>query len=429
MNHEKNQKILDKLSQGLTAECPEFYSILLYAPKIAVVGDFVAKTDGKIVKLGEQFFKMSLGRQIYKILHITMHLALRHHHRAYELKGADPLYHKIWEVSTDVIINETIREYVEKKVQRIKEDLDFESEEFITRNSLRGQLKEVGYNIDDPQEFTAEKIFIAIVKGVREGSIPVIGLPLPDDSNLELSTEEFDETQDVMNKNGLGEEAEGESNNSSLSDLLWDKRVQKVLKEAGEALGSQMMGLLKHLYKPKINWQAILRSYLNNRLSPEKQADYTRPSRRNLAGVTKFFEPNRIRKRAIKTMVVCLDTSGSCWDSLTMSKFVSNIDSIHQITHSNLVVIIFDYGVHEVFEVKFEESLAELINNKRVNITGGGGTSFIAPINKAIEFNPDVIAVFTDCYGPFGDDPKIPTIWATIGDPAPWGKSIVIEED
>jgi len=429
MLNQVNQKKLDKLSLGLANRCPEFSSILLYAPRVAVNGDFILKTDGKIIKVGEKFFELSFEKQIYKILHIALHVGLRHHHRAYEL-GSNVIARKIWEIATDIIINESIKDYVEEITSSSSSNkLSFENtEDIITLRKLQEPLEQLGFDYKDESNLKAETIFSVLVKGVQKKDIDISQLPLPEDFQEELEGQQFDISEAVLKANGLEEEL-NDNNKSSVSDMLWSNRVRKAFEQAGKMKGGGIMGLLKHLYKPKLNWQAILRSFLTSRLRPEKELDYSRPSRRNLAGVHKIFQPNRVKKRGIKTLVVCLDTSGSCWCSPIISKFVSNIDIIHKNTCSELILIVFDDGVHEVIKINSNQKLSEMINNKEIEVTGGGGTSFVEPIEKALEYNPDVIAVFTDCYGPFGNQPKVPVLWATIGCEAPWGKNIIIEDE
>lgn len=430
MFHIQNQKKLDTLSLGLANRCPEFSSILLYAPRVAVMGDFIAKTDGKIIKIGEKFFELDFTKQVYKIIHVALHLGLRHHHRAYEIRDND-LALKIWEIATDVIINESIKDYIYEVVNNSSSgsSLNFDTDDsIITLKKLSEVLDHLGFDLTDESNIKAESLFSALLKGVRQQNISIEELPLPSDEERELEGEQFDISTDVLDKNGLKEEL-NYNNKSSISDTLWSNRIRKALEQAGKSKGGNSMGLLKHLYKPKVNWQAILRSYLVSRLKPEKEPDYTRPSRRNLAGVTHIFEPNRVRKRGIKRLAVCLDTSGSCWCSPTVSKFVSNIDLVQSVTGAELIVITFDDGIHEVEVIDNKTKLSELINNKAITFTGGGGTSFIEPIEEALKYNPDVITVFTDCYGSFGPECKLPTIWATIWEEAPWGRNIVINED
>jgi predicted metal-dependent peptidase len=188
------------------------------------------------------------------------------------------------------------------------------------------------------------------------------------------------------------------------------------------------MGLLNHLCQPKVPWDKVLRQFLISRLSSEKEPDYRRPSRRNLAGITSYFEPNRQNKKTIKTLVVCMDLSGSCWCSEVVSKFVSNIDLVQQSCRNKVVLITFDYGINDVIEIPANKKLSDVINGNEVELHGGGGTEFAQPIERAKEYNPDVVVVFTDCYGDFGDQPKFPVVWASIGDSAPWGKNILIDD-
>lgn len=413
---ETKQKKLNIISLALTNRCPEFSGILLYAPRIVTSGDFVCKTDGKIIRVGNKFFELEPYMQIYKILHMALHVGLRHHHRAVDLNG-NKLGLTIWNTVTDSIINTSLKDYIAQCTQG--QFTISNREDCPTIDSMKPILEKLHY--DESAGYSAERMFFALLRGLDKKEIDLDALPSVDE---DLSGDSFDESDEVLNKNGLV----AEQGDDQLSDMLWTNRIEDVFKKAGSRLGNSMMGLLDHLEKPKVNWQAILRQFLIHRLTPETEPDYRRPSRRNLAGVTTIFEPSRIKKRGIKKMVVCLDTSGSCWCSEVQSKFIANIDLIHAQTGCELIVITFDSDVHDVITVDKNKKLANLVNNKEVALHGGGGTSFIEPIEEALNHKPSVIAVLTDCYGPFGSAPNVPTIWASIGDCAPWGKTVLIEE-
>ena len=408
------QKKLNNISLALQNKCSEFGCILLYSPRVAVNQDFICKTDGKIIKVGTKFFDLPPYKQVYKILHIALHVGLRHHYRAKELSN-NQLAYTIWNIATDLVINECLKDYL----SMFNNYSNNNDEDIPTITSIQELLDKLNY--DDSNGHSAERLFTALIKGVEKNQISVQELPEVDD---DFSPNEFEDSNSVLDKEGLTAEQDG----GDVVDMLWNKRIEDSLKKAGNKVGKSLMGLLEHLIKPKVNWQAILRQYLTNRVKPETEPDYRRPSRRNLAGVTTIFEPNRVKKKGLKTMVVCLDTSGSCWCSEVISKFVSNVEAVHNATGCELIVITFDSDVQDIVKVKMGARLSDLINNSEVEIHGGGGTSFIEPINKAMEYNPSVIAVFTDCYGPFGDNINVPTIWASIGDSAPWGKTILIED-
>lgn len=62
---------------------------------------------------------------------------------------------------------------------------------------------------------------------------------------------------------------------------------------------------------------------------------------------------------------------------------------------------------------------------QKLRFRGGGGTSFVEPIEAALATNPSAIVVLTDLYGPFGDAPgRIPVFWVcpqTNPKPPPFG--------
>ena len=408
------QSKLDKLAMALAHKCHEFASILLFAPRQACNGDFITKTDGKIIKVGRKFFELEFNEQLYKILHIACHVALRHHHRARELRG-NPNGMKIWNISTDIIINQFILPYLNSKFN-------------IQRNpNTQIKLEDISELIDfqglDINNLSADQIFLTILKSIDNKELDPNDLP---DVDNDLSGDEFSDSNNVLD--GYGLENEKKPANSRLNDMLWNQRLEKAIKQAGKAGGNSLMGLLNHLAKPKVPWDKLLRQYLISRLSQEKEPNYRRPSRRNLAGITNYFEPSRQNKKTIKTLVVCMDLSGSCWCSEVVSKFVSNIDMVKDHCRNKVVLITFDYGINDIIEVPVNKKLADIINNKEVKLHGGGGTEFSQPIEKAKEYNPDVCVVFTDCYGDFGEQPKFPVVWASIGDTAPWGHNIKIED-
>lgn len=408
------QQKLDKLSMALALSCHEFASILLFAPRQACMGDFNTRTDGKIIKVGQKFFELEFNEQLYKILHIACHVALRHHHRARELQG-NPNAMKIWNISTDIIINQFVLPYLREKF-----NIDRNPDTQITLQDLEKLIDFQGLDITN---LSADQIFLTILKSIDNQEIDLSDLPNVDE---DLSSEEFGDSNNVLDQYGL--ENEKKPANSRLNDMLWNERLEKAIKEAGHGKGSSLAGLLNHLAQPKVPWDKVLRQFLISRLSQEKEPNYRRPSRRNLAGITDYFEPSRQNKKAIKTLVVCMDLSGSCWSSQVVSKFVSNIDIVKQHCRNRVVLITFDCGVNDIIEVPVNKNLADIINNKEVELHGGGGTEFSLPIEKAKEYSPDVCVVFTDCYGDFGDKPSFPVLWASIGDSAPWGHNIKIDD-
>lgn len=416
------QKDIEKLTSAIVNNYIEFSSILLYAPRVAVHGDYICKTDGKIIKVGDKFFEADVPKRVYTLIKTAFHCALRHHNRASELQG-NRIAHVIWEIATSAIVNEHLKGcFRENKTYSININ---EIEGIIKYDDLEPLIDKLGG--DTSKMSNAETMFTILAKGVDKQEVSLEDMPNLKESDENISSQEFMESSDVLDANGLSE-INYKDGSSQIADQLWNQRLEETIKNFGSGSGSSLMGLLEHLSKPKTDWQAILRTFMTVKLSTDREPDYSRPSRRNLAGVTKYFQPNRKKKVGIKTMVVCLDLSGSCWNSQTQSMFISNIDAIHKATNSNLVLITFDDGVQDVFEVPYGKTLSTMVNEQEIELSGGGGTEFIQCIERALEYNPTVIAVMTDCWGPFGEDPGVPTIWASIGDPAPWGRTLLIDE-
>ena len=111
-----------------------------------------------------------------------------------------------------------------------------------------------------------------------------------------------------------------------------------------------------------------------------------------------------------------------------LNRFGAEIDAISRKTGAQITLIVFDHGVRMVKELGADALRAELLSLK---FNGGGGTSFVEPVNEALTHDPSIIVVLTDLYGPFGPAPaRIPVVWASTGakqNAAPFGKTIYLK--
>lgn len=426
-----------KVSQYIVKSCSEFNPITIKIPKVYRKGDYTVQTDGKIIRVGDKFFELEIADQIYKLLHISMHVALRHHQRAKEIYHNEQAL-KVWNVSTDVMVNNAINEYVEQKL-RNTESFSFDQLTFnLVKNAVLDNLKE------DIKKMNSEKIFSFLFKAIdseqgldnldnveQEGGNSNKGKQLEKQINKtenEFSPTEYPESSQVLQMAGLSEE--DKPSDSKVQDLIWGERLKNTLKQAGNQAGNFLLNILEDLPKVKVPWDKVLRQFITARLMRERESNWKRPGRRYMAGVTKFYEPYRDRKKGVKRLALCWDISGSCFDQGTITKFVANIEVVHKATGCDFYIIPFDTQVDEsqVIRVQPFQRLKDIVDFNKRQIAGGGGTDFRPPIKYAEDLHPDVIVVLTDCWGPFPNKSKIPTIWATTGDDAPWGKTIDITD-
>jgi len=396
------QDQLDKLNSAILATFTQLASIALYIPKVYQNRNLDIQTDGSIIKVGNKFFEAPPKQQVYKLIHCMLHTALRHHQRL-EVNNNEVVT-KIWMIATDVVVNELINSGLNNSSNYLETP-----EDIITLNKIKPYLEN-----QHSTDLTAEKIFEDLYKNSKE--IPLA--PCED-----ISPQKFLDTDNILREHGLL----NLNDNPDLAQSIWQQKVKDTF---GQDTSSDTIDLLGLFPKPRVNWQSLLRQYLRTHLSSEKRLDYKRPSRRYLAGVHPYFTPAISAKPSLRHLVVCLDTSGSCFDTDTLKLFISNIDKASQTTGCEITLISFDYNVTDTYKIQKGQSLIDLVLAQKFSPKGGGGTSFHEPVEAAVALNPDLVLFFTDCEGSFPDQPKnnIPIIWATIGETPPWGKTIKIED-
>jgi predicted metal-dependent peptidase len=135
-----------------------------------------------------------------------------------------------------------------------------------------------------------------------------------------------------------------------------------------------------------------------------------------------ILQPGSRKKPEVK-IAVCLDSSGSVSDR-SFQQFFAEVDVISQMG-IEITIIDADCGVAAVYEYD---------RKKPVQRFGNGGTAYGPAINKAKELGVDGIIYFGD--GDASDtpaDPKIPFLWAIVGNqqpPANFGRIVrVIEQE
>lgn len=126
---------------------------------------------------------------------------------------------------------------------------------------------------------------------------------------------------------------------------------------------------------------------------------------------------------ALSCVVLLVDASGSCFAAAQQANFAGHINNILSETRPRkIVVMTFDTQVHLRYEVT--PGMFELEPPK-----GGGGTSFVEPLERAQEENPDVIICLTDLEGMFPNvPPSCPVLWAsTTPLIAPFGDTVHVQ--
>lgn len=180
-------------------------------------------------------------------------------------------------------------------------------------------------------------------------------------------------------------------------------------------------GLIGDLLKPKVDWREQLREFVQEFCQGRDESTWRKPNRRYIA--SGIYMPSSISER-MDEVVVGIDTSGSCFESGTVTRFASELQAIFDSVKPDTVrVVCWDWGVQT--DQSFPDGT---FNIPSLKVRGGGGTDGGVLFQHLQEHksSPQAIIQFTDgCVGDWGSS-DVPTLWV-ITEPsirAPWGRTI-----
>lgn len=151
-------------------------------------------------------------------------------------------------------------------------------------------------------------------------------------------------------------------------------------------LGSVILASLK----AKIDWRSIFSGFRASILSSKRDLTRMRPNRRF------DFEQMGSRRRFVSRLLVAVDVSGSI-SLQTVSHFYGVVGSAFRYGFESVDVVQFDVRISQVQSLKKA--------SRKIEIIGGGGTSFDPPIQYAFEMKYDGLLILTDGDAPL---PQIP---------------------
>jgi len=223
--------------------------------------------------------------------------------------------------------------------------------------------------------------------------------------------------------------AEGRS--SSESQALVDE-VGRLLRQ-GEIVRQQRSrdgagktpGVIDALLNPKVNWREALRDFIQELCGGREESSWRKVNRRYISN--DVLMPSMVGYR-MGELVVAIDTSGSCFGTGIMTRFVSELAGvIEQVNPERVRVLYWDTAVSG--DQVFENGQFAVAN---VKPTGGGGTRVDVVFDYLREkrISPQAVVVLTD--GDVGNEwgrSDWPTLWAVLGkNRAPYGVTLNIEE-
>lgn len=207
---------------------------------------------------------------------------------------------------------------------------------------------------------------------------------------------------------------------------VWRQRIieagQHYRMTYGELPG-ELAGLVAFFSQGRINYMQLLRRYLGQCAGGE--AHWLPPARRFVWQGQ--YLPSRQNPKL--EIVVAVDTSGSI-DQEDFQDFFGEIASIVQtFPNYQLTLIQCDSAITDVQRFSREKPF---VHNSKIEIKGGGGTSFVPVFEylKEEKITPKVLLYYTDGCGDFPKAPKFPVLWFLTEECAvPWGKKILMADN
>lgn len=407
-----------------------------------------AYTDGSTVWYGTQFAKWSLEEQMAVCAHEIMHIALRHVNRGKKLSlRLGNLYDgQVFNIATDAIINETLRLagyrlpgtgvfLVDLFREAFNEDVraedaisQWDAEKLYMR--IMNERSQTGKQGQAPQSGQGSKS--------QPGENSQSGTSKNDKGNKDNDSDNADTGKSTAQK--VKDFAEGKEHHDDLDtsrpispddsqkDSEWAQHMERALRQAAQRQSGTGLGAIGHkiadIPKSRTPWELILRRMINKAVTRSPRPSYTSPARQwigmeddaNRRGLpTPAFQPGYINRNAHPRVAIGIDVSGSIGDQ-ELEIFCGEISAIGRKTGTEIHVIVFDTRVISEHKVDTADLEREIRN---IDFARGGGTSFVEVIDRAMTLDPSIIVVLTDLCGPFGDDPRIPVIWASPDERAP----------
>ena len=367
------QKELDKTKIGLMMQGGTFLiGVGLMMQHVFTESVDTAATDGKRIYFNPSFFSsLKKPERIGVLAHEIMHVALMHMIR---LGTRD---HNVYNQAGDYVIND------------------------ILRNS--------GYILPEPHLYDAkyhgwstEEVYDDLIKeGAGQDKPNILG-------------------GDIDYSEGESSEVKGDIA-TSVQDTVMKARAQAKMdsNEQGTIPG-EVDRLIDELINPVLDWTQLLARFMDS--NAKNDYTWTRPNKR--------FFPNHympsMYSESIDHVTVTVDTSGSVTDDM-LSEILTEIKSVYDTYQpNNMTIIDCDSSIHHIHHVDDSTDIMSL------KFTGGGGTSFIPPLDYCKEHGTNVLLYFTDLYAERicpDDGYEFDTLWICYSnhEPQEYGETIYYE--
>lgn len=283
---------------------------------------------------------------------------------------------------------------------------------------------------------------------------------LPKDKDVDVDfyiqalTKKQKEEEEKQNQQGNGE---GENKEGEGSQHLWNLILDPKTGETSEAkdvgvdtqqdvaqiiehVNEQIKRMNHHQYgtlpawilnelkrieklKNRYNWKYEFRLAKQTILTTTRKLSYKKVNRRGYK--LPYVTPGKIKERRPDVLVI-RDTSMSMYDAPAQKELYNEIACFAK--HTQVTIMDCDTEIKQEFRLK---SVNDLLKYK-----GGGGTSFVPALKRAMELKPNLIIYMTDTEGDFPKKEEVYSIahkiiWVTFEEDAshisvPYGKHINI---
>lgn len=400
---------LDKIKRAHVAimrhhEFCQFSGILACGEVIIDPNCPTAATNGWDVRYGPAFIAPLRDKQVrFLVLHENMHKAYKH---LWLWKALYKENARLANMAADYFINTAL----------IEADPKGDFIEFV-EGGIPHEPKYIGWSVlqifSDLKQQQQQK---QKQGGSGSGSGDEDG-----DEQGGLDAHEWDDAEDGSGKGA--ERTQQERDNEIERALRHGEVVRKNLAR-GRGDGNSA-GKFGDLLTPEVDWRNVLREFVQETCAGRDDSTWRRPARRYIAD--NIYMPSCISER-MEHLVIGMDTSGSCFGTSTMTRFVTELATIiEHVKPSKVTVIYWDSSVRAVQE--FEDGQFALADLKPY---GGGGTdgSVLFDYLRDKQISPAAIVQFTDGYvGDWGTS-EWPTLWAITSKHlvAPFGTSLHITD-
>lgn len=311
------------------------------------------------------------------VVHEILHLSLLHLIRQGSRDG------QLFNVSADIVVNQLIK------------DNNFSLPKGCIMSDHNNTVDIGGVTIEDCNKKTAEEIYSELEKKAKK-----VNQSLGKDGSGDGMR--FDEHIKGKSKDDKGlTEVEVKE-----FEKMWGDRTQEAL-TVSKMKGDTPVGmerLVGELHKEKINWKALLNQYITQQI-PYNHS-YANCSKKSISAG--FYMPCMTKEKV--EVSIMIDLSGSIGKE-EITDFLSEICGIARAYQERIEMRIFSHDT-ECYDngLVRNGNIEEIM---KMEIKGGGGTSFSQPIEylKENNVNPKCLIWLTDGYGDEFDKPNFPILW------------------